>query len=109
VSAVCPAGTVLAWRRQAEPLPVVAGPEVAAEAEAARDAPRPAPEAEQTSSSAAAVVEAEAPGALSLAPAEVPAVVAPDAPWSAPAQRSSSAAAVVAEAMVSPCSAAADR
>jgi hypothetical protein len=79
---------VPAWRRQAEPLPVVAGPEVvAAEAAvAARDAPSQAPE---PLDAAAVVVGAAAPGAPLLVPAAaadgkqvvaVAAAVVPDAP-----------------------------
>ena len=94
-----------AWRRQAEPLPVVAGPEVAAEAVAAvSDAPSQAPE---PLDAAVEVAGAAAPGA----PLRVPAAadgkqvvaaaeaVAPDAPWSAPVPAQTCC--VAAEAVVS--------
>jgi hypothetical protein len=84
---------VPAWRRSAEPLPVVAGPEVAVAAaeEAVPDAPSPAPE--PLDAVAAVVVGAAEPGAPLRVPAAADgkqaavalpavavAVVVPDAP-----------------------------
>jgi hypothetical protein len=134
-SAVCRAGTVAACRLLlAEPLPAVAGFAAAEEAAVAvvQDARSPAPEppdaaaAEEVGAAApgapslvpvaaadgkpvVAVVGAAAPGALSQVPVLLPAVAVPDAPWSALARTSSSAAAEEVVATVSPCSAAADR